>query len=203
MKEIIKDSTGALGRIFSRLAMERKKVVLALCLISLMVFMWTKVLLNKKPQSALAILQTEQAAQKPSGAQLKISFIDLPRVRGRNDVLARDFFNVGNWRDFIRSGEKQNIGGIERVNVFSNDDSEETARRIADKLKLEAISLGEKPQAFVNNKLLAVGDEFIVSDGVNSTCECEVVKIEENKVTVRCGRIEIWLKLTQMSSNDY
>jgi len=74
------------------------------------------------------------------------------------------------------------------------------ARKIAEKLKLGAIVMGKNPRAFVNDKLLAVGDKMLIQDGVN-IYECEIVEIEEKTVLLRCGQAEIRLKLRETNSN--
>jgi hypothetical protein len=179
----------------SQLAAEKKKTVMALCLIAVMVLMWLRVFGRKTPQSAEAALMTQRANLNILGSdsELKISFIELPKVEGRNDVLTGDFFAADGWQNFMSGGE---------VNVVLKDGSQEVVTRVAEKLKLEAIGLGENPQAFINNKLLSVGDKLLVRDGVN-TCECEVVGIEESTVFIRCGEAEIKLKLTQASKTTY
>ena len=188
MKQNIKDNSSGPNRIMSQLAAEKKKTITALCLIGLMVFMWVKVLGGKTPQSAEATLMAQKANLDTSrvNSELKISFIELPKVKGRNDVLTRDFFAADGWQ-VMRGGE---------VNVVSKNGSEGVVTRIAKKLNLEAIGLGKNPQAFINDKLLSVGDKLLVRDGVN-TYECEVIGIEENTVSVRYGEVEIQLKLAQ------
>jgi hypothetical protein len=160
-----------------------------------MVFMWVKVFVGKTPQSAEGALMAQGAnlSVPVADSQLKISLIELPKVNGRNDVLTRDFFAVNDWADFVRDGE--GLTGVGEVGVLK-DGNEELAKRLAKKLRLEAIGLGENPQAFINDKLLSVGDKFLVGDGVNAY-ECEVAGIEENTVSVRCGEVEIQLKLGQ------
>jgi hypothetical protein len=200
------DSTGSPSRaksrdrIFGRLAAEKKKTAIAVCLITVMFFMWVKVLGRKGPQSASAAVVAQEVNEGQVNSELKISFMELPKVEGRNDVLTRDFFAVSSWRDFMRGGEGKSGG--EEVSVVSRNGGEETARRVAEKLKLEAIVLGENPRAFINDKLLSVGDKLFVKDGTN-TCECEVAKIEENMVFIRCGEAEVTLRLTQTSIIDY
>jgi len=163
-----------------------------------MVFMWARVLGGKTPQSAEAAMMAQAMnLNDKSNAELKISFTELPKVKGRNDVLIRDFFAVGSWQDFMRGGEGGDLAGIEEVSVVSRDGSEEVVRRVAEKLKLEAIGLSENPQAFINDKLLTVGDKLLVRDGVNMY-ECEVVGIEEKTVFIKCGEAEITLKLKQI-----
>ena len=191
MKQNVRNDGKGANRLFSRFAAEKKKGVVALCLIALMGFMWVRVLLRKTPESAEAAVGQEEV--KPNTSELKISFIELPEVAGRNDALTRDFFAADDWQSFMSGGE---------VNVVSRNGDEEIARRVAKKLKLEAIGLGKNPQAFINDKLLAVGDKLLVADGVD-TYECEVVGIEEKTVFIRCGEAEITLKLTQESITDY
>jgi len=188
VKQNVRDNSSGPNRIMSQLAAEKKKTITALCLIGLMVFMWVKVLGGKTPQSAEATLMAQKANLDTSrvNSELKISFIELPKVKGRNDVLTRDFFAADGWQ-VMRGGE---------VNVVSKDGSEGVVTRIAKKLNLEAIGLGKNPQAFINDKLLSVGDKLLVRDGVN-TYECEVIGIEENTVSVRYGEVEIQLKLAQ------
>jgi len=193
MKQNVRGDGKGANRVFSRLAAEKKKSIVALCLIALMGFMWVRVLLRKTPKSAEAAVGQEEV--KSSTSELKISFIELPKVAGRNDVLTKDFFAANDWQSFI-DGKKE-------VNVVPGNGDEEIVKRVVEKLlKLEAIGLGKNPQAFINDRLLAVGDRLLVADGVD-TYECEVVGIEEKTVFIRCGEMEITLKLTQASITDY
>ena len=195
MKETTNDTGFGANRLLSQLAVEKKKTVTALCLIVLMAFMWIKVLVGKTPQTAHGGLPTQSATSNLPGpdSQLQISFVQLPKVKGRNDVLARDFFAANDWADFLRGGE--GLTGVREVDIQKGG-SEETARRIARSLKLEAIGLGENPQAFINDKILSVGDKFRIGDGIGEY-ECEVVAIEEDTVLVRCGEVEVRLKFVQ------
>ena len=194
MKQNIRNRDNRTNRPFSRLAAEKKKAVIALCLIGVMVFMWVRVLGGKTPQTAKAAVTARDTRQPNS--ELKISFIELPKVKGRNDVLAGDFFAADHWRGFMRDGEGENLTSIEEVSVVSKNGSEEVIRRVAEKLKLEAIGLGKNPQAFINDKLLSAGDKLLVRDKVD-VYECEVIEIGENRVFIRCGEAKITLRLTQ------
>lgn len=200
MKQNLKNEVDGGSRLFNLLAAEKKKTVIAVCLIIVMVFMWVRVIGRKGPQSANAA-DAAEVTEGQMNSESKISFIELPKVAGRNDVLTRDFFAVGDWWDFVRDREG-NSSGAEAVSVVSRDGSEETIRRAAAKLKLEAIVLGENPQAFINDKLLSVGDKLSVRDGID-TYECEVTKIEGNIVLIRCGGAEVTLRLTQPSIIGY
>jgi hypothetical protein len=181
------------NRLLVQLAAQ-KKAVIAFCLIAVMAFMWLKVLVKKAPQAVQAAPAAKQV--EPNGqmnSRLKVSFIDLPKVAGRNDVITRDFFDVDGWQEFV--GDKEG-NGIKDVNVASGEGSEEVVRRVVGKLKLEAIVLGKNPQAFINGKLLSRGNKLLIGDGA-MTYECEVVGIEENAVFMRCGKSQITLKLAR------
>lgn len=196
MKQNLKDSANRNGRIFSRLAAEKKKTAIAVCLVTVMFLMWIRVLGRKGPQGANAAIVTQEVTEGQVSPELKVSFIELPKVEGRNDVLTRDFFTVGSWWDFMRGEGGKPIDDEREMIDDKEDSSEETSRWLAGKLTLEAIVLGENPQAFINDKLLSVGDKLFVRNGT-STYECEVAKIEENTVSIRCGETEITLRLMQ------
>lgn len=186
------------NKIFNQLAVEKKKTVFAVCLIALMVFMWVRVLGKKTPKTAEAALGQELVTSDMSkpGPELKVTFIELPKVAGRNNSITRDFFASDDWWKLIASGGGGKIAGIEEVSV-SKGGSEEIAKRVAERLKLEAIGFGENPRAFINGKPLSVGDKWFVVDG-DDKYECEVVGIEEDKVFVKCMEAEITLKLKRV-----
>jgi hypothetical protein len=130
--------------------------------------------------------------------KLNVSYIKLPQVEGRNDVITRDFFVSNDWRHF-KSDKKRNLAVIEEVNVVSKNGNEEVIRKVAEKLKLEAIVvLSNKPRAFINNKVISIGDSLLIRDGAD-TYECEVIEIreKENIVVIKCREAEVTLKLTQ------
>ncbi len=75
-------------------------------------------------------------------------------------------------------------------------------RKVAEKLKLEAIVvLSKNPRAFINNRVISVGDKVLIRDGID-TYECEVIEIEENMVVIKCREAKVTLKLTQMTKID-
>jgi hypothetical protein len=179
------------------LVAEKKKAVAASCLIVVMAIMWIKVLTNKGPEAAKAAITAEQLISEDTSAQeLNVSFIKLPQVPGRNDVITRDFFASYDWRHF-KGNKKRNLAVIEEVNVVSKDGNEEVIRKVAEKLKLEAIVvLSNKPRAFINNKVISMGEKVLIRDGIE-TYECEVIEIKENVVVIKCGEAEVTLKLTE------
>ena len=180
------------NRLIGHLAAEKKKVAMAVCLVVLMAFMWVRVFF-RKTTTAEAEAAAKQANQESvSKPVLKISYIELPEVVGRNDVITRDFFSSDNWRNF--DGKGKNIVSIEEVNVVPGDGREEVIRKVVENIKLEAIVVGDNAKAFINNKVHSVGDKLLIKDGVNEY-ECEVVAIEENAVVISCSEAEVKLKL--------
>ncbi|MCK4753268.1 MAG: hypothetical protein KAS75_07465 [Planctomycetes bacterium] len=189
MKMNFGNSSRAGNRLISQLTAEKKKTVMAVCLIAVMIFMWVRLLGDKKPKNAKAawMMGKANSGASVSGSEFGMSFVELPKVKGRNDVLARDFFVA----------DAQGLDSDRGASVVLRNGFEGVGARIAEKLKLEAIGMGERPQAFINDKLLTVGDKLLVNDGLN-TYECEVSEIEKNSVSIRCGEAEIELKLSQV-----
>jgi hypothetical protein len=199
MRNILKNNNNRSNEILSRLAAEKKKTAMAICLIVLMTFMWIKVLFRKTTAAEAKTTTKNTTQQDESKSQLKISYIDLPEIPGRNDVITRDFFASNDWQNFNSKGK--NIVSIEEVNVVSGDGIEEVIKKVVEKIKLEAIVVGDNAKAFINNKVHSVGDKLLIKDGTNQY-ECEVVAIEENAVVIRCSESEVKLKLKRLSKSS-
>lgn len=201
MRQKAKHNSGESRWLYSRLVAEKKRTVMALCLVAVMVFMWVRVLTKKAPKAADAALVTNQTSiDDESEVELNISYVQLPKVAGRDDVVTRDFFASKGWRAFVDAQGRNSVGGGE-VNIVSKGGSEELIRAVAEKLKLEAIGLGMSPHALINNEMLSVGDKILIHDVVG-VYECEVVEIREDAVVIRCQEAEITLKLTQVIENS-
>lgn len=188
-------------KVLERMAEQKRKSVMALCLITVMAFMWVRVLTGEGPEGAQAAPVTELPhTQDPPNEEYRVSFVELPKVAGRNDVIVRDFFASNGWQHFVdRQGRKTD--GIEEVSVVSTDGNEEVLKKVAKKLKLEATLVSENPLAFINGQVRRRGDSLLVRDGTHAY-ECEVVQIEDNVVVIRCKEAEITLKLVPVSTID-
>lgn len=201
MRQKVINRGGRVKVLFGQLAAEKKKAVTASCLVAVMAFMWFRVLTNESPETAEGALVTDELNIGGTlGQELKISFVELPQVAGRNDVIARDFFVSNGWWQFD-GGKGRNLAVIEEVNIVSKDGNEEVIRKVAKKLKLEAIVLSTNPRAYINNKVMSVGDRVLIVEGVD-TYECEIVAIEENTVVMKCREAEITLRIKQVSTID-
>ena len=177
---------------------DRKKVGIALLLVAVMVLMWVRVLLRGGPKTAQAGSAVGLSASRADAGdnELKVAFIELPKVKGRNDMLVRDFFRSNRWRDFGKGGASNS--SVSEVNVAAHSGQAAMIRRVAANLKLQAILIGEKRQAFVNDRVLHSGEQFLLKIG-EDTYECEVVSIDEDKVVIGCGKSQVVLKLSQQS----
>jgi hypothetical protein len=107
MRQKVTNRGGRTNSLIGQLRAEKKKAVAA-CLIAVMAIMWIRVLTKQAPQAAEAAFMTEQLnAEDVSNQELNISFIELPKVAGRNDVITRDFFASKGWRHFEGGQERK------------------------------------------------------------------------------------------------
>ena len=183
-----------------RLVAEKRKAVATGCLVIVMVSLWVRVLTRNTPEVAEATPTAGMlGVEGPSNPAPNVSFVELPKVAGRNDLITRDFFACDGWRSF--TGGRRKFADIEEVNMLSQNGSEEAIKKVAEKLRLEAVLLSNNPLASINGRVLGLGDRMLVDDG-NEKYECEVVAIEENTVEIKCREAEITLKLVPVSMAD-
>ena len=188
-----------IGRYF---ALEKGKSMVASCLIGLMILMWVRVFAKKhSPGEAEAALTAQTESLSGRGRnEVKIRFIKLPEIKGRNDLLSRDFFAVERWETFIKDADG-NTNRVEEVNVVVEDDSEQGRRRkavlrLARQLKLDVIAPGKRPEAFIENTLVSVGDKLQVEDK-GRLYEFDVIEIGENEVVLTCQGVRLEIKMLQ------
>ena len=197
MRSDTKVNGSAANKAYGRLAADRKKVVIAVVLIGVMVFMWVRVIAGKGPKEAAAAVQPQADPEAKSDATVQVHFVDLPIVQGRNDMLRMDFFAADGWQFTKIQYEGTSTNGSTTGSVIVNEGAEQAIRRVAGRLNLQAILLDRTPQVFVNDKLLLAGDKLSVKDGDN-VYEFEVIVITQNTVLVKCKDAEITLKLTKV-----
>jgi len=168
-----------------------KKVVIAVCLVAVMVFMWIKVLMKNKPEASIAAGKATAGMKSVKEQNNKVAFIKLPEIKGRNDSLTRDFFDSKGWVNFV--GQEQEIA----KNANPDEDAEQRMiNRLARKLRLQTIIVGDKPEAFINDKALSQGNKFTLKEGTENYV-FEVTNISEDKVVLKCKQSEVTLKFKQ------
>jgi hypothetical protein len=188
------NKSGAASRFLDRLFAERKKLVTAICLIAMMVFMWAKVFLKSGAAGAQAGVGDQATKAERVGRELNVSYVELPTVVGRNDSITRDSFDSQQWMEFGKARQANQPGGAEEVNAVSPDGMEDVAARIVAQFQLQAVWVGKTPQASINNKLVLVGDKLQGQYG-SQTLECEVTRIEEDRVFLGCSGNQVELRL--------
>ena len=179
------------GRLLDRARRGGKKTVAAGVLMSIMLLMWVRVFLGHRPEAAAAApAAPSQAALRP--APVKVTLVELPKVPGRHESIARDFFAAP-----ARSDPSTNTGTEKEVHVISSNDAQEVIRRVGQTMKLEAVlTRSESPHAYINDRLVGVGDKLTVKDGA-TLLEFEVLQIQMDSVLVRCEDMQLTLKLAQ------
>lgn len=194
MRAGIRDKRGVIERMRYRLATDKKKAVTAACLVGVMAFMWGKLLLKQGPEDAVAAGAGGTVEVQQSDQELEVSYLALPEISGRNDVISRDFFSPAGWRGFGIGTEVGNLTDRNDREVVSDSGSEAIVARIAGSLELQAVWLGNPAQASISDKPVRVGSVIEVVSG-DDAYECEVVEIEENRVSLRYGEAMVVLEL--------
>jgi hypothetical protein len=183
-------------RVLDRLAADKKKTVFAVSLFAVMGFMWFRLLAGRGPGPVSADPGTGQEQAAPQKAPRNICYLTLPSVQGRNDYINRDFFAARDWECFRQNRGSQQQGPGAEVRAPVPDPAREVAARVAQKIELVAILGDGTPRAFINDRLLRVGERLTVRDGPD-LCEFEVLHIYEDSVLVGCNGTRLTLKLTE------
>lgn len=185
-----------------RLASTSKgKISVAAGLVALMVFMWARVLTSDKsgPSEANAATTADTTNSSTESQEVKLTYIKLPVVPGRNDSLTNDMFADKAW---MHPSNTKNIGA---VTTSANDQKIYTAimEAIAKTLKVDSISpsrRGQRPDAFIENKLLIEGSMLPISYE-NKTYEFTVDRIYEDRVMLKWKDFSIAVKVLSELSN--
>lgn len=186
---------GSAGRLAGYLVRDGRKTGIAVALVAVMAVMWLRVLTGQKPQSAGAGPSSPQRIEAVADDQPSMRFIELPVQPGRNDRIHRDFFTAHNWSDFSSGSRSQGTGPKPDVGTVPTDRTEEVVAKLARTLQLEAVLWSADPQAFVNDRLVRIGDTLALRDGADFY-PFEVVEIQKDAVLVTCGDSRFTLKLS-------
>ena len=180
-------NVNSVSDIMSRVSVEKNKIIIAAVLITIMLFMWLRVFIKDKSTVQKASAGVTQNVQQGVQEPLEVSYISLPVVSGRNDVLTRDVFS-----------NQSSFGGSSGFNNASEDDLNDAwIRRIAKEMKIEAVIMGRNRQAFINNKFVSVGSTIHVESD-DRIYEFAVTEIYEDRVVVKWKAMEITLRMSQL-----
>jgi hypothetical protein len=174
----------------------KKKVGLAAVLALLMGIMWVRVLIGHKPQAASASTAAPRAptaaGASESKTSMKIKYLNLPVVPGRNDTIECDFFTGRDWDGFPRNSGSTSADT--EVVPSPVDRTSESVGKVAQRLNLQAVFVTGSPEAFINDQLLHIGDALSFQDGADLYL-FEVKQIRGDSVLVECRGQQVTLKM--------
>ena len=183
-----------------RLGAEKKKIAIAVMLIGVMGFMWMRILIKKQDSPVGgASLAIQTAAAEEIQPKVKITYVELPQVKGRNDILSRDIFAGGRWEGLgaESNGARQITKKVKGSNEQLNDSVTEMSGK---ELRLEAIFSGKNPQALVSGVLVSPGGRLAVKHE-GEKYEFKAVAIHENEVVLECKGVQVKLSMTRPSDS--
>lgn len=184
------------------------KTMAMIVLLVVMGILWGKVLLGGRKGPAAANAQELAAEQElTQAAQIKspltLKAIALPRLPGRNDVLAHDLFSADKWTAF-EFNEPQNAEDTGDDADTPEDSVEKENRlkleKIARQLMLEAVvqdAAGNPSQAYIDDKILSVGSVLTVQEGPKQYV-LTVEKISEKEVLLMWNEMSVVLKMVEI-----
>jgi hypothetical protein len=187
---------GVRNHTLARMSAQRKKVIVALVLMGVMVIMWARILTKKNASQTGEYAITAQAtAAESAGPKTKLTYVDLPCVKGRNNVLTHDFFNGADWDGFHRESRHTGQNG-EVIRRSANEQLSDRIETIGKELRLEAIISGKNPQAYVGGALVSQGGK-LTANYEGEQYEFKVVVIGENEVVLECKGVQLKLTITR------
>jgi hypothetical protein len=182
-----------------KLPVPKGKIIVAVALVAVMGAMWLRLLLRDKgtgPSVAGAAVVSEDVAGVVGGESAgRISYIELPVVAGRHDVLTRDVFTTRNWRAF------RSVGGAV-IAIGDGDSGTITADDITKMeglIKLDGIIASDGSamvEAFIDGKLVSIGSKVAVEYN-NRLLELVVTEIHKNRVVLRWEKFTLNVKMPQ------
>jgi|GEM_PF-2988967 len=193
------ENSSALGsRLTSYVAVERKKVIVAACLVTIMAIMWVRLLTGKGQPAAASAASAGAALRQLDEKALQVSVVykEPPFIEGRNDALTGDCFSPGDWRAFL---SKDSVGPQELVADYGQQSADQNVRnqmirKIAEGLKLQIMEMGAEPQAFISDTLVKEGGKLTIAVG-EASVEFQVLRITRSMVQLQCEGMQFEIKL--------
>jgi hypothetical protein len=155
-----------MDKLIYQLTADKKKLGIMLCVLSLGLLLWGRLLLQGVPRTATADdkSKTVQADDSPAdnASRTEIStrarpivYVDLP------DSPHRDLFGIDPRRyKQTKSGIESHIGPKSALVTSDVDPRIAVVREEAMELRLESVVTGTHPRAYINGRLLAPGEEY-------------------------------------------
>lgn len=195
MKRSAANTWGSVSGMTSHLIRGGRKTGIAIALVAVMAVMWIRVLTGQKPHAAEARPNPAPQTDGQPKQEPRVRLVDLPVEAGRNDRIHRDFFTTQDWSFFSSASNPQSTGSVTEVQAVAPNRTNDVIDKLAKTLRLEAVLWSADPQAFVDDRLVRLGDTIALSDGSNAYA-FEVVQIKEDAVLVTCRDRQWTLKLS-------
>lgn len=183
-----------------KMTAEKKKAVIALALILIMASLWIKNVMKKNSvRDAQALLMTQQNTAAPE--EPEFSYIQLPQIENRHDVITRNIFVPNKWKGFRREGDLGNDYWTAQALGNGDGDGLNSIERVVKEMSLGAIVLGEKPRAFIEGKMVSAGQEFTFKYS-HQSYEFKVLEVYDDKVELECDGTIVVKKIKQPQAED-
>ncbi len=189
------NTLGSVSWMTSHLIRGGRKTGIAIALVVVMAVMWIRVLTGQRPHGAEARPNPAPQTDEPRKPEPGVRLVDLPVEPGRHDRVHRDFFTTQDWSYFSSVSDSQSTGSVTEVQAVVPNRTNDVIDKLAKTLRLEAVLWSADPQAFVDDRLVRLGDTITLSDG-SAAYAFEVVQIQEDAVLVTCGDRQWTLKLS-------
>jgi len=179
----------------------KSKLIVAAVLVAIMAFMWLRLLFFNKPSGASAAavpaaVKTQQPVDEKEAVP-ELTYIQLPVVPGRHDVLTADVFRPRNGRFFTTP---DTASGDDNPVDRDGFPTAEDIPKIEALITLDGIIAGGDRtgrEAFINGRLVSVGSTVTVEYN-KRTVELTVTEIHRNKVVLRVGEFMVNVLIFQV-----
>lgn len=184
--------------IAGKMTAEKKKAAIALALILVMAALWIKNIVKKDSiQDAQALAMAQQQSDVPK--EVSFSYVLLPKIEGRHDALTKDIFVPNKWKGFRREGDMGNDWTAQTL--VGGDEGSSGIERVVKEMELGAIVTGTERRAFIEGKMLGVGQEFTFNYK-RQAYEFKIIEIYDNKVELQCNGAIVVKKIRQSQPDD-
>jgi hypothetical protein len=178
------------------------KIILAVVLIGVMGFLWIRVFLRGKPAAASAKPATSKASQTAAAVKsapaVRLSYVPLAVVPGRQDRLARDLFSVPDSAVF--PWQQKAVPQAEQPNAVTpiEDPWDKQIRPFMERIVVDAIGTDPKgtAQAFIQDRFLSIGDVLSLKQG-QQQYELKVKEIHSNSVVLEWQDHAVILRMSE------
>ena len=179
--------------------MKIKFIAIALICINLSMSASLHIDLDHSNPISKQLLKADAALGLPE-VEKKLVYIDMPVIKGRNDVLTRDIFTTTNWGVFkpvegvviSKGGGDPDIG---RRTITADD-----ITKLESLIKLDGIIASDDsamPEAFIDSKLVSIGSKVAVEYN-NRLLELVVTEIHKSRVVLRWEKFMLNVKMPQV-----